>query len=67
MPGYNKGSCTSMFNATLFLIAELWKQLRCPSNDEWIKKCIYTQCIQPQRRMKFCHFQVNAWNWRTWF
>jgi hypothetical protein len=20
---------------------------------------------QPQRRMKFCHLQVNAWNWRT--
>jgi hypothetical protein len=32
------------------------------------RKCgIYTQWnfIQPQRRMKFCHSQVNGWNWRT--
>jgi hypothetical protein len=20
---------------------------------------------QPQRRMNFCHSQVNGWNWRT--
>jgi hypothetical protein len=28
---------------------------------------VYTQWnfIQPQRRMKFCHSQVNDWNWRT--
>ena len=28
----------------LFTIAETWKQPRCPSTDEWIKKlwCIYT-------------------------
>jgi hypothetical protein len=33
-----------------------------------LRKCgIYTQWnfIQPQRRMKFCHSQVNGWNWRT--
>jgi hypothetical protein len=31
------------------------------------KGLIYTQwnCIQPQRRTKFCHLQVNGWNWRT--
>jgi hypothetical protein len=28
---------------------------------------IYTQWnfTQPQRRIKFCHLQVNRWNWRT--
>jgi hypothetical protein len=33
-----------------------------------LRKCgIYTQWnfIKPQRRMKFCHSQVNGWNWRT--
>ena len=32
-----------MFIAALFTIAKIWKQLRCPSMDEWIKMwCIYT-------------------------
>jgi hypothetical protein len=66
--GYKKGTCTPMFIAALFIIAKLWKQPRCPSTDEWIKKCgIYIQWnfIQPQRRMRFWHFQVNEWKWRT--
>jgi hypothetical protein len=29
---------THMFIATLFTIARLWKQARCPSTGEWIKK-----------------------------
>jgi hypothetical protein len=32
------GTCTPMFIATLFTIAKLWKQSRCPTTDEWIKK-----------------------------
>jgi hypothetical protein len=36
--GYNKGTFTSMFISTLFKIAILWKQLRCPTTEEWIKK-----------------------------
>ena len=32
-----------MFIAALFIIARTWKQPRCPSADEWIRKlCIYT-------------------------
>ena len=27
-----------MFIAVLFTIARIWKQPRCPSTDEWIKK-----------------------------
>ena len=27
-----------LFIATLFTIARIWKQPRCPSADEWIKK-----------------------------
>ena len=30
-----------MFTAALFTIARTWKQLRCPSTDEWIKKLWY--------------------------
>jgi hypothetical protein len=35
---YNKGTCTFMFTAALFTIAKLWKQPRCPTINEWIKK-----------------------------
>jgi hypothetical protein len=35
---YNKGTCAPMFITALFTIAKLWKQLRCPTIDEWIKK-----------------------------
>jgi hypothetical protein len=30
-----------MFIAALFTIAKLWKQPRCPTTDEWIKKMWY--------------------------
>ena len=33
-----KETCTTMFNAALFTIARTWKQPKCPSTDEWIKK-----------------------------
>jgi hypothetical protein len=41
--GYNRDICTLIFIAALYTIAKLWKQPRCPTTDEWIKKmwCIY--------------------------
>ena len=30
-----------MFTAALFTIARMWKQRRCPSADEWIRKLWY--------------------------
>jgi hypothetical protein len=61
--GYNKGTCTLMSMAALFTIAKLWKQPGCPLLMNGLRICdIYTQqnCIQPLRRMKFCHSQVNG-------
>ena len=39
-----KETCTKMFIAARFTIARTWKQPKCPSTDEWIKKMwhIYT-------------------------
>ena len=37
-----KYTCIPLFIAALFTIARTWKQPRCPSTDEWIKKSIYT-------------------------
>ena len=34
--------CTPIFIAALFIIARTWKQPRCPSADEWIRKPWYT-------------------------
>ena len=31
----------SMFTAALFTIARTWKQSKCPSTEEWIKKIWY--------------------------
>ena len=33
-----RDTCTPMFITALFIIARTWKQLRCPSAGEWIKK-----------------------------
>ena len=36
-----KNISTSMFIAGLFTITKIWKQPKCPSVDEWIKKLWY--------------------------
>jgi hypothetical protein len=35
-----------MFIAALFTIVKLWKQPRCPSTDEWIKKMWYLYAME---------------------
>jgi hypothetical protein len=44
--GYYKGTCTPMFIAALFTIAKLWKQPRCPTTNEWIKKMWYLYTME---------------------
>ena len=41
-----KGTCTPMFIAALFTIARSWKQPKCPSTDEWIKKMWYIYTME---------------------
>ena len=37
-------TCVPLFAAALCTIARAWKQPRCPSAEEWVKKCgTYTQ------------------------
>ena len=33
-----KETSTPVFTAALFTIANVWKQPKCPSTDEWVKK-----------------------------
>jgi hypothetical protein len=35
-----------MFIAVLFTIAKLWKQLKCPTTDVWIKKMWYLYTME---------------------
>ena len=35
-----------MFIEALFTIAKTWKQLKCPSKDEWIKKMWYIYTME---------------------
>ena len=36
-----RDTCTPMFIAAVFIIARTWKQPRCPSADEWVRKLWY--------------------------
>ena len=35
-----------MFIAALFTVAKTWKQLKCPSTDEWIRKMLYRYTME---------------------
>ena len=51
-----------MFTAALFTIARTWKQPKCPSTDEWLKKMwhIYTmEYYSAMKRNKFELFVVR--------
>jgi hypothetical protein len=50
--GYSRGTCTPMLIAVLFTIVKLWKQPRCPTIDEWIKKLWYLYTIEFYSAMK---------------
>ena len=41
-----KDTCIPFFIAALFTIARIWKQTRCPSTDEWIKKLWYIYTME---------------------
>ena len=41
-----KDTYTAMFIAELFTTAKTWKQLKCPSTDEWIKKMWYIHTME---------------------
>ena len=43
---FEKDRCTPMFIAALFAIAKKWKQPKCPSVDEWIKKMWYIYTME---------------------
>ena len=58
-----KNLCTLMFIAALFTVAKCWKQPKCPSANEWIKKLwhIYTmEYCAAERKKELLPF-ATAW------
>ena len=58
-----KDPCTPMFIAALFTIAGTWKQPRCPSTDEWIKKLWYIYTMEYYSAIKRNAFESVLMRW----
>ena len=58
-----KNQCTPVFIAAPLKIAKCWKQPKCPSVNEWIKKlwCIYKMDYYAAERKKELLPFVTAW------
>ena len=52
-----------MFTAALFTIAWTWKQPRCPSADEWIRKLWYIYTIEYYSAIKENAFASVLMKW----
>ena len=55
--------CTPMFIAALFIIARTWKQPRCPSADEWIRKLWYIYIMEYYSAIKKNTFESVLMRW----
>ena len=54
---------TPIFIAALFIIARTWKQPRCPSADEWIKKLWYIYTMEYYSAIKNNTFESVLMRW----
>ena len=48
-------TCIPLFTAALFTTARTWKQPRCPSTDEWIKKSWHAYTMEYYSAIKRMH------------
>ena len=58
-----RDTCTPMFTAALFTIARTWKQPRCPSADEWIRKLWYIYTMGHYLAIKMNAFESVLRRW----
>ena len=58
-----RDTCTPMSIAALFIIARTWKQPRCPSADEWIRKLWYIYTMEYYSATKKNTFESVLMRW----
>ena len=62
-PELKETSVPPMFIAALFIIARTWKQPRCPSADEWIRKLRYIYTMEHYSAIKKNTFESVLMRW----
>ena len=58
-----RDTCILLFIAALFTITRTWKQPRCPSTDEWIKKLWYIYTMEYYLAIKRNAFESFLMRW----
>jgi len=58
-----KDTCIPLFITALFTVARAWKQLRCPSTVEWIKKLWYIYTMECYSAIKWNTFESVLMRW----
>ena len=58
-----RGTCTPMFIAALFTVARTWKEPRCPSTDEWMRKLWYIYTMEYYSAIKKNAFESVIMRW----
>ena len=58
-----RDTCTPMFIPALFTVARTWKQPRCPSADEWIRKLWYIYTMDYYSSIKKNTFESVLMRW----
>ena len=58
-----RDTCTLVFITALFIIARTWKQPRCPSADEWIRKLWYIYTMEYYSAIKKSTFESILMKW----
>ena len=58
-----KDTCTPMFISALFTIARTWKQHKCPSTEEWIKKMWHIYAVEYYSARKRNEIELFVVRW----
>ena len=58
-----RDTCTPMFITALFTIGRTWKQPRCLSADEWIRKLWYIYTVEYYSTIKRIAFELVLMRW----